>query len=205
MLSEGGNHVTRIFWTALFLLLLAAPVFAGSSGSIGVKGGLNLFNLYGDDVEEASYRTGFAIGATYAYRFSELFALQPELYYTVKGSKNKEDEDVKLKEGYIEIPVLFRVSLPVESARWSPGIYAGPYLAFLMTAEVAGEGVKDEYSDVDYGLVVGAAFDFPLSEGLQQINLDFRYSAGFEKIGELQLLNIYNHGFQFLLGYTFSL
>jgi hypothetical protein len=197
--------LTKILGTALALLVLAAPVCAESSGSIGVKGGLNLFSLCGDDVEEAAYRTGFAIGAAYAHRFSELFALQPELYYTVKGAKNEEDEDVKLREGYIEIPVLFRVSLPVESARWSPGIYAGPYLAFLMTADLAGEGVKDEYRDVDYGLVAGASFDFPLSGGLQQLNLDFRYSAGFAKIEELQILKIYNHGFQFLVGYTFSL
>jgi hypothetical protein len=190
---------------SLLILAAAFPASAESPHVFGVKGGLNLFNVYGGDVEEATYRTGFAIGAAYSYSFNRVFALQPELYYSVKGTKNEEDDEIKLKEGYIDVPVLFRVSFPVKSSSWSPGIYAGPYLALLMNADVAGEDVKDLYNSVDYGLVVGGTIDFKLSGGDQVLGFDFRYSVGFASIDELQIAEIYNNGFQFLLGYGFGL
>jgi len=195
----------RLLTVLVLTAALAVPASAQSPQMFGIKGGLNLFNLYGNDAEQVSYRTGFAIGAQYSYRFSEIFALQPELYYSIKGTKNSENSDLKLKLSYIDIPVLFRVTLPVDSDRWSPGIYAGPYLAFLASASLNDTDVKDNVKGTDYGLVVGAAFDFPISGGKQTVTLDFRYSVGFAKTDKEGDSEVYNTGFQFLLGFGFNM
>jgi hypothetical protein len=195
----------RILAILVLTAALAVPASAQSPHMLGIKGGLNYFNLYGDDAEQASYRVGFAIGAQYSYMFNEIFSLQPELYYSIKGSKNEKESDVKLELGYLEIPVLFKATLPIESEAWSPGIYAGPYVAFLMNASVDDVDVKDEFKGTDYGLVVGAAVDFPLSGGMRTLTLDFRYSIGFAKLDEQGEAEIYNNGFQILAGFGFSM
>jgi hypothetical protein len=195
----------RILLIVLTLIVLVPPAAAQSPHTFGVKGGLNYFNIYGGDVEMATYRTGFAIGAAYAYAFNGTFALQPELYYSLKGSTSEEDSDVKLGLGYLDIPILLKVMFPVESDKWAPGIYAGPYLALMMSADLDGVDIKDEFNTTDYGLVVGALFDFMVSGGKQTVTLDVRYSVGFAKLDELQMQDIYNNGFQFLIGYGFSM
>jgi len=198
----------RLLIIVFVMMLLAATASAQTSKSIGVKGGFNMFKPYGDDVADASYYYGFAIGGFYYYAMSEIFVLQPELYYSVKGGKeDDEGEESDLKLSYIEIPVLLKFNLPMEGKSWAPNLYVGPYLAFLLGADVDGHDVKDAFKSTDFGLVVGASFDFRLSEGKRMLELDFRYSMGITKIYDFGDLDIqaFNNGFQFLLGYGFSL
>lgn len=190
----------RILFTALLVMLVAASVSAQTSQKFGIKGGLNIFKFYGDDVGDVDYLTSYALGFSYSYNFSELFALQPELFYSKKGWKN---DVIKLQEGYVEIPVLFKVSFPITGQAWKPNLYAGPYLAFLIGAKLGEEDVKDQLNSTDAGLVVGAGVDVAaIAE--QSLSLDFRYSIGFTKVtadgGEA-----FNNGFQILLGFGYSL
>jgi hypothetical protein len=198
----------RLFIISLLLIALTATASAQSPGFIGIKGGLNMFKPYGDDVVDASYNIGFAIGGFYCHSINEILMLQPEIYYSVKGGKG-EDEGVEntLKLSYIDIPVLLKFNLPVEDKSWAPNIYAGPYLAFLMAADLEGIDVKDSFKSTDFGLVVGAGLDFKLSEGAQMLSFDVRFSVGFTKIYDMvdEELDAFNNGFQFLVGYGFSL
>jgi opacity protein-like surface antigen len=100
-----------------------------------------------------------------------------------------------------------KLNLPVEGKSWVPNIYAGPYLAFMLGADIDGNDVKDAFKSTDFGLVVGVGLDFKLSEGNRMLELDFRYSMGITKIYDFDDLDIkaFNNGFQFLLGYGFSM
>jgi hypothetical protein len=195
----------RILVVLVVLMMFAVSASAQSSKALGIKGGVNLFKPYGDDVVSIDYYTSFAVGVFYYHAFSEIFVLQPELYYSVKGGKETGGSVLKLS--YIDIPVLLKFNLPLEGKSWAPNLYAGPYLAFLMGADVDGHDVKDYFSSTDFGLVVGAGADFHLSEGKHLLELDFRYSMGFTKIydADQQDIEAFNNGFQFLLGFGFSL
>jgi hypothetical protein len=62
-----------------------------STARAGIKGGLNVSNLYVDDVDDENARFGFNVGL-YAQLFSsEVFAIQPELLYSTKGTKTTYD------------------------------------------------------------------------------------------------------------------
>ena len=195
----------RILVVLVVLMMFAVSASAQSSKALGIKGGVNLFKPYGDDVISIDYYTSFAVGVFYYHAFSEIFVLQPELYYSVKGGKETGGSVLKLS--YIDIPVLLKFNLPLEGKSWAPNLYAGPYLAFLMGADVDGHDVKDNFSSTDFGLVIGAGADFHLSEGKHLLELDFRYSMGFTKIydADQQDIEAFNNGFQFLLGFGFSL
>ena len=72
------------FVLILFISPLNAQMF------IGPKAGLNIANFSGDDTdflgESFDSKTGFNGGIFFMYQFSELFAIQPEAYYTMKGA-----------------------------------------------------------------------------------------------------------------------
>jgi hypothetical protein len=67
--------------------------------------------------------------------------------------------------------------------------------------------MKDRTSGSDYGLVIGGALDLMLKEGRQLINFDVRYIWGTSDVGDdpEDPVSIYNGGFQFLVGWGFSL
>jgi hypothetical protein len=195
----------RLFIVAVMILALTASASAQSTNTLGLKAGLNMFKWYGDDVENVDYLTSFAFGAYFNHGFSEVLSIQPELYYSVKGLSESEIITIELKESYLEIPVLLKVNFAMEGKNWSPNLFAGPYLAFLMSAKLEDIDVKDELAGTDFGLVVGGGFDFGLSEGAQTLSLDVRYSMGFTKMDEEGEAEVFNNGFQFLVGFGFSL
>ena len=60
----------------------------------------------------------------------------------------------------------------MEGKSWSPNLVAGPYLSFLMSADLEGKDMKDAFAGTDFGLVFGGGFDFWLSEGAQVLSLN---------------------------------
>jgi opacity protein-like surface antigen len=194
----------RILFTALLVMVLAASASAQSYQQpyqkFGIKGGLNIFKYYGNDVGDVGSLTSYAMGFSYSYHFNELFALGPELFYSKKGWKI---DELKMQEGYVEIPVLFKVSFPIAGSEWKPNLSAGPYLAFLIGAKLGEVDVKDQLNSTDAGLVVGAGVDLEAVAG-QSLSFEFRYSIGFTKV-MADDTEAFNNGFQFLLGYGYSM
>lgn len=149
---------------------------------VGVKGGLNLSNLYIDDVDDENARIGFNVGVYTQLLSNEAFALQPELLYTTKGTDvdfDVADQSVSFNLNYLELPVLAVFKLG-ESAE----IHLGAYASYLLGASVDIDGDvidgsddldRDNFNSFDYGLVggfgmnfgavqVGARYDFGLAE-----------------------------------------
>jgi hypothetical protein len=93
----------------------------------GIKGGLNVSNLYVDDVNDENARFGFNVGL-YAQLFSsEVFAIQPELLYSTKGTRTTYDNilmgegDAKFNLNYLEVPVLavFKLGRSSRNSFWT--------------------------------------------------------------------------------------
>ncbi len=181
---------------------------------LGVKAGLNLANLSGDDIEDTDARTGFAGGVFFMYQFSEMFAIQPEVYYTMKGATQKDvfpGVDATIKGDYFEIPVLLKLIIPLRGSGIKPAIFAGPSLAFNTSAKIKieadGESFEEDLEDIkstDFGLVFGAGLGFPVGNG--ELGFDVRYILGLTTVDDsAEEADVKNGVINFNLYYGFSL
>ncbi|WP_281232071.1 porin family protein [Flavobacterium gelatinilyticum] len=168
--------------------------FAGAQEvKYGFKGGLNVSSLNGDtDGLDLNSRFGFNAGGFVEIKFSEKFALQPEILYSTQGAKftnvgavvngDLYTGDVCFNLDYINVPVMFKY---YAAEKFS--IEAGPQLGFLVSAKtktkldgynqtVEGD-VKDSFQSIDFGLNLGAGYDFT-----EHFFVNARYNLGITKI-----------------------
>jgi hypothetical protein len=124
------------------------------------------------------------------YQFSNLFAIQPEAYYTMKGS-TREIDNVQLtfSVDYIEVPVLLKLIIPLKGSNIRPSVFAGPSVSFNTTAktkiEVDGESEEEDIDDVkstEYGLVFGGGLGFMI--GKNELGFDIRYILGLSTLDD---------------------
>jgi hypothetical protein len=163
-----------LFLTASFGMLHAQEDNVNTE--FGVKGGLNMSNLYTDDADDENVLFGFNAGVYATLPVSDFIAIQPELLFTTRGSKLEYNNalaqgNVKLKLNYIELPLLVRVNITKNF-----NIHAGGYASYMVSAKSTGDGdfeFEDQYNTDDFnkfdaGLAGGIGVDFsPLSVGLR--------------------------------------
>ena len=181
----------------------------------GVKVGLDMANFTGNDApDEASMKLGFTGGGFITYAFSDLFAIQPELLFVMKGTKSDAGGvNYKTNLSYIEIPVLFKVLL-AGGGNFKPNFYAGPGISFLMSAKATAdpeptgwvEDIKDDIKSTDFGLIGGAGADLLMGPGPGKITFDIRYNVGLSTLdndddGVDEKWN--NSTISFMVGYGF--
>ena len=185
---------TWTFGSLLTLCLLAAafPATAQDDRQVrfGVKGGLNLANLYIDEVNDEKTKVGLHAGLWMKAPLGDLFAIQPELLWSSKGTRIgsyqnipfTQDGQVRFNLNYLELPVLASLTLGPVS------IQAGPYVAYLFNANVknlkedlttanALDLDRNDFNSTDFGLAGGLALDI---KGFQ---LGARYNYGLREIG----------------------
>ncbi len=156
----------------------------------GIKGGLNLSNLYVNDADDESARIGWHAGFYGQIFATEAFAIQPEVNFSTKGTgvtrigSNSARYESKFNLSYIDIPVLavFKLGDIAE-------IHAGAYWAYLLGAEIRNNDndPNNEFTTIDrrnfdnwdYGLVGGIGFN--VGEGAQ---IGARYNYGLNEIAE---------------------
>jgi len=188
---------------------------SGLSPKFGIKGGLNLTNLYVNDVSNEHMKVGFNAGVYAKLPVTRGFSIQPELLYTVKGAKENYNNfiqgtgEYRFNLNYLELPVLAVVNLAPNF-----NIHAGGYVAYLVSANVknvdnngtiqgASDLGTDNFQRWDAGLVGGAAFD------IGNVTLGARYNYGLRNIGKSGNLsgdltqNSKNAGFSFFVGFAF--
>lgn len=192
------------------ILVIVVFVFITSYGyaqdiKYGVKAGLNLTNVVGDDVEDVDMKSGLYLGAFLTVPLNDNLTFQPELLYSRQGWKEEvimfgnAKEDVKIKTSYLNIPLLLKMGLgSSEKAHF----YAGPQMGFLLKAESEYDDndndIKDVFDNVDFSLNIG--FSFVVSDNM---SLDVRYNRGISKIMDEGNIKAYNSGFQLGASYTF--
>jgi hypothetical protein len=202
---------------AAVMLFTAAPLFAEGM-MFGIKGGLNMSNLTGDDATmegiDPSMKMGFGGGVFFNYAFTELFAVQVEGLYTMKGatyewSEGGESGSVDWKVDYIQLPLLLKVNIPTEG-KIKPAIFAGPTFGFLMSSKISGDGedldVKDNTESMDIGILGGLEIGYKMEKGL--LFLGASYEVGMQtvaKVDEGDAPDIKNTNIGIYLGYGFPL
>lgn len=207
---------------AAVLLFTAAPLFAEGM-MFGIKGGLNMSNLTGEDAKidfgvDPSTKMGFGGGVFFNYAFTELFGIQAEALYMMKGATYEvefegETFSANINADYIEIPLLLKVTIPTEG-KIKPAIFAGPAFGFLMSAKAEGEGestdIKDDLESMDIGILGGAEIGYKMEKGM--LFLSASYEVGMQTMvkpfdgedGEEEV-DVKNSNIGIYLGYAFPL
>ena len=206
----------------LFTLLFVLSIFSIMSYAqmmIGPKAGLNIASIAGDDADQIlegqtlDSRTGFAGGLFFMYQFSNMFAIQPEAYYTMKGATYSESgADLTISLDYIEVPILVKFIIPIEGSAIKPSIFAGPSIGFNMTAkskvEFDGESQENDFKDdtksTEFSLAFGGGLGFPVGNG--ELGVDIRYLLGMSTFDDSSdPWDLKNNVINFNLYYGFSL
>ena len=174
---------------ALFFTPLNAQVYIQQI-QIGPKVGVNIAKLTDYDS-----KIGFAGGIFFQFQFSNLFSIQPEAYYTMKGAThpNHQFSDETFILNYIEVPLLLKFIIPLEGSIIRPSVYAGPVIGFNTTAEYRIESsgilsphsletydISEEIQSTDFSLAFGGGIGFIV--GNNELGLDIRYILGLKSV-----------------------
>lgn len=166
------------------------PSETSLSPKFGIKAGVNLTNMYVQDVSDENMKVGFNAGFFAKLPITRGFSIQPELLYTSKGAKETYDNfiqgegEYRFNLNYIELPVLAVINLAKNF-----NVHVGPYVAYLADVNIKDledNGTINEISDldtdnfkrIDYGVVGGLGID------ISNFTLGARYSYGLREIGE---------------------
>lgn len=160
------------------------------SPKFGIKGGLNLTNMYVKDVSDENMKVGFNAGFFAKLPVTKGFSIQPELLYTSKGAKETYNNFIEGKGeyrfnlNYIELPVL-----AVFNVAKNFNIQAGPYVSYLAGANI--KDLKDDgtinnitdldadnFNRFDWGVAGGIGID------VSNFTIGARYNYGFKEIGK---------------------
>lgn len=189
------NKLKRISLTFITLIIFIlgvgvtstlAQTYEKESLTWGLKAGVNVSDLYGDDVGQTDVRGNFSGGILLNYRFNDYWALQPEVIFNIKGADVAsglagENGPAEYEFGYLNIPVLAKFYIPTGSVL-SPNLYAGPEVGFKLYGDSNNNDINDELKDAEFGIAFGAGLDFNLgsdpSDFIRTVGLDLRYSLG---------------------------
>ena len=164
--------------------------------SLGIKGGVNMYNVHNDDNTKYDQRTGYHFGLLGHIHFDNQFAIQPEIVYSAQGAKIG---DTKYNLDYINVPVLFQYMFD-NGFR----IQAGPQVSFLVSAKSKLNNNttdnKDNLKPIDFGLSIGASYVVP-STGF---GIDARYNLGLTNINKDSAVKSTNRGLQLGVFYIFG-
>ena len=174
------------------LLIIIAVVLFGFTNvnaqeemQFGVKGGVNISTITGDDVDSFDSRTCMHFGVVMELPISDKFSFQPELLYSCQGSDWSEDEFIEsvvkstnatyegtYKVDYLNIPLMAKFYV---SEGFS--LEAGPQVGLLLSAKAEGDfadpDLKDYLKGIDFGVNFGLGYK--LEGGL---NFGARYNIG---------------------------
>jgi hypothetical protein len=207
----------------LFIIVLCLTSFisAQSEFTLGPTIGINFTSYNGKDANQLgnlSSKTGLYIGGFFNYHFAEMFALQPELAFTMKGadatmSSEGYNFNLTYTDNYIEIPVLLKFYIPIEGARTiKPELFAGPVFGFNVAANYEISSTNfNQTSDAssttkgfDFGLAFGGGVGFLVGTGVLDFSL--RYTYGLSSIDNSGAnLSVTNGAFSIIANYGFSL
>jgi hypothetical protein len=187
------NLRTKVFGLLFITAVMFTTSVYGQSEKqdtrFGIKGGVNISNMFTEDVDDKNTVIGFNAGLFLKLPLTSNFSFQPELLYTTKGAELNYSSTLitgsaTFTLGYIEMPLLAVINLTE-----NVNIHGGVYLASLTNAKVKNvsdvglfnfedELDRSDFEMFDYGLVFGVGLEF------DKINLGIRYEYGMQPVGK---------------------
>jgi hypothetical protein len=180
--------------------------------AVGVQVGYSRTDLaVGEAGTLLTSRQGAITGAYLQFPLQDVFAIRPELLFSLKGGSTIAnvrgvESSIDIELAYIELPLLFRASLPTGTIR--PVLFAGPALAiqigcdFSFADSVRSTCGQDSLTLVrswDFGLVGGGGIEKRLRRAT--IALEARYTVGTRSV--LEDVELKNRAFGLVLAVTF--
>lgn len=160
------------------------------SPKLGIKAGVNLTNMYVQDVSDENMKVGLNLGFFAKLPLTRGFSIQPELLYSSKGAKETYNNflqgsgEYRFSLNYIELPVLAVINVGKNF-----NLHAGPYISYLASVNIKNmdnegniEGTDElnaeNFNRLDYGVAGGFGVD------IQNFTIGARYSYGLREIGK---------------------
>lgn len=179
--------------SCLIALLLftvgATSEINGQDSKFGIRGGVNISNLYVEEVDDENAKIGFHAGIFTRSGINSIVAIQPEVLFSLEGSQINYSNllfsgKIRYNLGYIKVPVLLMLNLG-QHFNFHAGPYGG-FLAYVKVKDVDTEGDtrsvteldRDDFNTFDYGLVGGVGLNF---EGG---SISIRYNYGLNAVGK---------------------
>lgn len=139
---------------------------------LGIKGGLNIANVYGD-IDDNAIRTSVVLGLFGEFIVTNKFSIQPELLYSGQGFSNQTPNDFsRVKLDYVLLPIMAKFYLHQNDL----SLEVGPQLGFLVSGKEktneANEKIEN-ISKVDFDLNVGLGYELK-----NNIYFQGRYNLG---------------------------
>lgn len=182
----------KLIISTLFSFLLFVGVANAQHFNIGIKGGLNAYSIANGNELEKDPKLGLHLGLIGHIHLADPIALQPELVFSMQGSKNT-------SLNYVNIPLMFQYM-------YDNGfrLQAGPQLGVLVSAKSKIDNVKADvkgnYESIDLGLGVGMSYVNPATN----FGVDVRYNHGLTNISKNENATVYNRGIQLGLFYLIN-
>lgn len=189
------------------ILVLFALITTASFAQISwnVKAGMNVSSWTSDG---SKAKVGFKAGAGMEYAITEMWSIQPSLFFTTKGSKiNSNLLEVNMNQMYLELPIM-------AAARFYVGDYtsivvsAGPYVAYGIGGKTKTKlGDIPEVSVNTFGDYGAKRFDTGLGVGVAgefgRIILGVEGQLGLIKVADVGNASPKNLNLSITLGYKF--
>lgn len=196
-------------FTAITLVLLFGVSNAQVELWLGPKAGVNVASV--SDMDGKSLVGAYA-GAAFAIKFSERYALQPELGFSMQGASEIYNSDEDLKLNYFTVGVINKLYL-VDGFH----ILAGPEFNFKVNDTFSDWDSDDVYDEdgnwlgvsdaqpFDFAIVGGLGYDLPLG-----LTFEARYKQGLQDV--MDFINLsddsrsrLNQVFQIGISYKFHM
>lgn len=179
-------------------LLLSLGLLAGSLATayaqesrFGLKAGASLTTFVGSDVtSSSSSKFGFHGGLVASLGINNRFSVQPELLYSMKGTRDQATQGGTTVTGYqtlhyVDVPIMLKAKFN------QLFVEAGPQVGVLMAANATIEdgsnsmsiSNKGAFKDVDFGCAVGLGFQ--AESGLM---VGLRYNGGLVDVPKAKTL-----------------
>lgn len=208
-----------LFWlTSVFFVCASSAQAQKQRWSFGPRIGTNVSRINGG--YGSKYVSGFSGGLFLMYSNVSHFGISADVLYSQRGGKY---DYMATPEGshymytqrlnYIDVPILARYFLTLDG-KFRPNIFAGGSANFLLNAKqknlsindqkMDDRDVKEYYTNVDLGIVVGLGLNFEVAQG-RRVLLDVRYQPGLVAIQQASdPTDVRNSTLSFLLSYGFG-
>ena len=194
----------------VFVLIAAAIVCMSASAQVqfGAKVGFDMTNFWGKDTEHGM-KPSYQAGLMMEYKFSNKFAIAPEVVFASQGGKFKAidvelfdyniSKNVTFNTNYINVPLMLKYYVsPAFSLDF------GPQVGFNVYSKVSVEDVdkpldmKDVTNTVDFGLGLGGTYNLTDNAFVQA-----RYTLGLTNVFDIDESHEKNGNIQIAFGMKF--
>ena len=179
----------------VFLMIAAALISMSAMAQVqfGLKVGFDMTNFWGEDLPHGM-KPSYQVGALMEYKFTNKFAIAPEVVFASQGGKYKAvkdaigidlgawglsqyDKNVTFNTNYINVPIMLKFyATPSFSIDFGPQVGFNVYSKYSVDGVDKAVNVKDNTNTVDFGVGLGGTYCLTENAFVQA-----RYTMGLTK------------------------